>query len=170
MGEWSKVDDLFHAALAQPPEKRADFLQQACPDNQLRHAVQVLLENARTDTYLKGSPLSTIEASPPVLSPGQMVGAFEVVELIGRGGMGEVYKARDTRLGRTVALKCSREHLGARSEREARAIAALNHPNICTLYDVISGSFRPVCLSAQTDVRRQELGATWSIRRRLFHG
>ncbi|HTS27768.1 MAG TPA: hypothetical protein VMH81_17960 [Bryobacteraceae bacterium] len=85
MGEWSKVDDLFHAALAQPPEKRADFLQQACPDNQLRHAVQVLLENARTDTYLKGSPLSTIEASPPVLSPGQMVGAFEVVELIGRG-------------------------------------------------------------------------------------
>jgi tetratricopeptide (TPR) repeat protein/predicted Ser/Thr protein kinase len=70
------------------------------------------------------------------LSPGDKLGPYEVLALIGKGGMGEVYKARDTRLDRIVAVKVSRAEFSQRFEREARAVAALNHPNICQLYDV----------------------------------
>jgi serine/threonine protein kinase len=67
---------------------------------------------------------------------GTRLGAYEILGPLGAGGMGEVYRARDTRLGRDVAIKISAERFGDRFEREARAIAALNHPNICQLYDV----------------------------------
>jgi serine/threonine protein kinase len=70
------------------------------------------------------------------LSSGTRVGPYEILEPIGAGGMGQVYKARDPRLGRDVAIKFANEHFTDRFEQEARAIAALNHPNICTLYDV----------------------------------
>src|SRR5208282_6068693 len=70
------------------------------------------------------------------LSIGDRLGPYEIVERIGAGGMGEVYKARDTRLDRIVAIKISNERFTERFEQEARAVAALNHPNICTLYDV----------------------------------
>src|SRR5437763_10853003 len=70
------------------------------------------------------------------LVAGDKLGPYETLEPIGAGGMGEVYKARDTRLDRIVAVKVSNEQFSERFEREARAIAALNHPNICTLLDV----------------------------------
>jgi len=70
------------------------------------------------------------------LSPGDKLGPYEILALIGTGGMGEVYRARDPRLNRDVAIKVSQERFSDRFEREARAVAALNHPNICTLYDV----------------------------------
>src|SRR6184192_4377220 len=70
------------------------------------------------------------------LSAGTRLGPYEILALIGAGGMGEVYKARDTRLDRTVAVKICAEQFSERFEREARAVAALNHPNICTLHDV----------------------------------
>ena len=70
------------------------------------------------------------------LSAGTRLGPHEILSLIGAGGMGEVYKARDTRLDRIVAIKVSREQFSERFEREARAVAALNHPHICQLYDV----------------------------------
>lgn len=70
------------------------------------------------------------------LAPNTQVGPYEILAPIGEGGMGEVYKARDTRLDRIVALKVSKNEYGERFELEARAVAALNHPNICTLYDV----------------------------------
>jgi Tol biopolymer transport system component/predicted Ser/Thr protein kinase len=70
------------------------------------------------------------------LTAGEQLGPYEILSLIGAGGMGEVYRARDTRLGRTVAIKVSHDKFTARFEQEARAISALNHPNICTLYDV----------------------------------
>src|ERR1700694_3702839 len=70
------------------------------------------------------------------LSTGTRLGPYEILTLIGAGGMGEVYKARDTRLDRVVAIKVSKEKFSERFEREARAVAALNHPHICTLYDV----------------------------------
>src|SRR6266851_2391099 len=70
------------------------------------------------------------------LTAGERLGPFEVLALIGAGGMGEVWKARDTRLDRIVAIKVSREKFSDRFEREARAVAALNHPHICTLHDV----------------------------------
>ena len=70
------------------------------------------------------------------LSAGDRLGPYEILAPIGAGGMGEVYRARDTRLGREVAIKVSGERFSERFEREARAIAALNHANICHLYDV----------------------------------
>jgi eukaryotic-like serine/threonine-protein kinase len=70
------------------------------------------------------------------LATGTRLGPYEILALIGTGGMGEVYRAHDTRLGRDVALKVSKENFSERFEREARVIASLNHPNICTLFDV----------------------------------
>jgi serine/threonine-protein kinase len=69
-------------------------------------------------------------------APSQRIGPYELIELIGEGGMGKVWRARDPRLGRDVAIKISAQQFSDRFEREARAIAALNHPNICTLFDV----------------------------------
>jgi Tol biopolymer transport system component/predicted Ser/Thr protein kinase len=71
-----------------------------------------------------------------VYTLGSHLGPYEIVELIGEGGMGVVFKARDTRLNRTVAIKVPKEPLSPRFDREARAVAALNHPHICTLYDI----------------------------------
>ena len=70
------------------------------------------------------------------LSTGDRLGPYEILAAIGAGGMGEVYKARDTRLDRVVAIKISKTEFSERFEREARVVAALNHPNICTLHDV----------------------------------
>src|SRR5579863_8034597 len=70
------------------------------------------------------------------LAPGERLGPYEILAPVGAGGMGEVYKARDTRLNRIVAIKTSSANFSERFEREARAVAALNHPNICHLYDV----------------------------------
>jgi eukaryotic-like serine/threonine-protein kinase len=70
------------------------------------------------------------------LAKGDKLGPYEIVEAIGKGGMGEVYRAHDSRMGRDVALKISAERFSERFDREVRAIAALNHPNICTLHDV----------------------------------
>jgi len=76
------------------------------------------------------------------LEAGRQLGPYEIVSAIGAGGMGEVYKARDTRLDRTVAIKVLPEHVAAdpdlkqRFEREAKIISSLNHPHICTLYDI----------------------------------
>src|SRR6202030_2579402 len=76
------------------------------------------------------------------LSPGELLGPYEILALVGKGGMGEVYRARDTRLHRTIAIKLVRPELARRADfrerfqREARAISALNHPHICSLYDI----------------------------------
>jgi eukaryotic-like serine/threonine-protein kinase len=70
------------------------------------------------------------------LSPGDKLGPYEILEPIGKGGMGEVFRAHDPRTGRDVAIKVSAERFSERFDREVRAIAALNHPNICTLFDV----------------------------------
>src|ERR1700746_3150143 len=80
--------------------------------------------------------------APMALPAGTKLGPYEIVSPLGAGGMGEVYRARDTRLGREVAIKVLPQHLSsnpdlkARFEREAKAISALNHPHICHLYDV----------------------------------
>src|ERR1700691_5160654 len=98
---WKKVEALYEAALAQPAEKRSAFLAQACPeDPQFRGEVQSLLDQ-QAKSFLESSPLSAIKA----LSAGTKLGTFEIVDLLGPGGMGEVWRARDARLNRDVALK-----------------------------------------------------------------
>ena len=99
------------------------------------------------------------------LSAGDKLGPYEILAPLGAGGMGEVYKARDTRLDRTVAVKvlpehiAQREHLRARFEREARAVASLNHPNICTLHDIGSGYMVMELIGGETLAARIAKGA-----------
>ncbi len=135
---WRQIEALFQAVQAQLPEKRAGFLAEACPNEpQLRDEVQSLLDQ-QADSFLESAPISAINA----LSPGAKFGNFEIVELLGRGGMGEVWRARDSRLRREVAIKVLPAGLArdpdriARFEREARAASALNHPNIVSVHDI----------------------------------
>jgi serine/threonine protein kinase/Tol biopolymer transport system component len=141
---WKQVEALFEAAQHLPSDQRAAFLQQARPgDPELCAEVESLLKAADSrDPLLDGSPLSSITGRPPALKPGDKLGNFEIVALIGRGGMGEVYRARDPRLKRDVAIKTlppgfadDRDRI-ARFEREARAASALNHPNIVSVFDI----------------------------------
>ena len=130
---WRSVEELYQAAIERPPEQRAAFLKEACPDEGIRGEVESLLRfEQKDDTLIQHSPW--LQASG--LRPGVRLGPYEIESRLGAGGMGEVWKARDTRLGRIVALKVSKTEFSERFEQEARAVAALNHPNITTLYDV----------------------------------
>jgi Tol biopolymer transport system component len=131
---WQLVKEVLDGALHVGGEERAAFLGRACQtDPSLRIEVDALLASAPevVDEFLKSAPPQRMQ-----LAKGSRLGPYEIDCLVGFGGMGEVYRARDTRLGRVVAIKVYLEPLRARFEREARAISALNHPNICTLYDI----------------------------------
>jgi predicted Ser/Thr protein kinase/WD40 repeat protein len=93
------------------------------------------------------------------LTPCDKLGPYEILAPIGAGGMGEVYRARDTRLNRDVAIKVSQERFSDRFEREARAVAALNHPNICTLYDFGPDHLVMELVEGQTLGERMKQGA-----------
>ena len=124
---WRSVEELYLAAIERPPDQRAAFLKEACPDEDLRREVQSLLRFERqNDTFMQHSPWT----QSPGIEPGTRFGPYEIECRLGAGGMGEVWKARDTRLGRSVALKVSKTEFNERFQREARAVAALNHPNI----------------------------------------
>jgi eukaryotic-like serine/threonine-protein kinase len=142
--EWARVRELFESALALPPELRSAHIAAACGDDQnLREQVELLLaSHERANRFLgTQSALTTIGAIGTSLE-GCQLGPYQLGPCLGAGGMGEVYKAKDTRLDRTVAIKVLPAHVATapqareRFEREARAVAALNHPHICTLYDV----------------------------------
>jgi len=151
---WSRADELLDAALDQPAGLREAWIRQACgADAELRRRVLRLLELAERDDddlrprgALSGplweqSPDPDTGAEPAELAPGQVVGPYRIVGLLGRGGMGYVYEAEDPRLGRRLALKVLPPELDSaerrhRFEQEARSIAALNHPNIVHVYAV----------------------------------
>jgi eukaryotic-like serine/threonine-protein kinase len=133
-----------------PPVERHAFLDRDCSDLTLRAELETLLmaENAVPSNFLESPALAEMQsqlATAPtdgVLAPGTRLGPYAVQALLGAGGMGEVHRASDTRLDRAVALKIIPAELSSdlrrrqRFEREARAISALQHPNICTLYDI----------------------------------
>jgi predicted Ser/Thr protein kinase len=133
---WHRVEELYHAASEKPPAERDVFLDETCNgDPDLRREVEELLHQSESpDSFLDNPARQFLEQAE--LNAGQILGPYRVLELIGSGGMGRVYKAFDTRLGRAVAIKVSRAGFTGRFRREARAVAALNHPNICTLYDL----------------------------------
>lgn len=135
---WQHVKGLFQAALERPAEARPAFLDQACADSQLRQDVESLLaSHAEVGSFLE------VPAAPfaPVV-PGSRLGPYEIVAPIGIGGMGEVYRGRDARLDRDVAVKVLPHDLAMDPDRqrrfaqEARAASALNHPNIVAVYDI----------------------------------
>ncbi len=141
---WQRVEELYHAAHARPVAERPAFLAEACHgDERLRREVALLLNESSQDGFLVAASLATATALIPDVPPdmtGHSIGPYHLDALLGAGGMGEVYKSRDARLGRDVAIKIlpraftSHPDRLARLEREARMLAALNHPNICAIY------------------------------------
>ena len=138
--EWRRVEEVYHEALEHRAESRAAFVTAACAsDSSLRREVESLLvadgAPALVDQPAMDIAAELLDDDAP-LAAGTELGPYRIENLIGAGGMGRVYRARDTRLNRAVAIKISKQGFGERFEREARAIAALNHSHICQLYDV----------------------------------
>jgi eukaryotic-like serine/threonine-protein kinase len=133
---WRQVEQLYHSALEREPGQRGAFLAEAClGDGELRREVESLLAQDgsmldRPAVDLLGDPTRT------QLTPGTQLGPYRIEASLGVGGQAEVYRGLDTRLDRKVAIKISAQQFSGRFEREARAISSLNHPHICTLYDV----------------------------------
>jgi eukaryotic-like serine/threonine-protein kinase len=147
---WRQVEDLFHSALDCAPKDRAAFLDATCVDDPaLREQVEGLLESFDEAGDFIETPLVDDSLSSRAKTPspsesviGRKIGNYDILSLIGAGGMGEVYLARDARLDRQIALKILPAQFTQdpaqveRFEREARAASALNHPNIITIYEI----------------------------------
>jgi serine/threonine protein kinase/Tol biopolymer transport system component len=143
---WQRTEDLYHAAHALPSGERAAFLAEACvEDEALRRDVESLLNEPGSDDGFLTEPAFVMPAHmvselTPMAMTGRSLGGYHFQALLGAGGMGEVYRAHDSKLGRDVAIKIlpraftSDPDRLARFEREARMLAALNHPNICAIY------------------------------------
>jgi serine/threonine protein kinase len=148
MDRWTTVKRIHQSALDKDPSERAAFLDETCGgDETLRREVQSLLTYATEAESFLERPAVDMARTPPSDSHGmtlvgRAVSHYQVLSLLGAGGMGEVYLARDPRLDRTVALKILPGELASdpdrmqRFAREARAASALNHPNVATIYDV----------------------------------
>jgi serine/threonine protein kinase/tetratricopeptide (TPR) repeat protein len=145
---WKQVNDLFQSAVERAPEERAAFLDEACQDDDgLRREVGSLLTSYESaENFIE---LPAFEVAPELVTNdktgalvGKLIGHYRIESLIGVGGMGEVYLARDERLGRKAALKLLPDRLTtdetqlSRFKNEARTASALNHPNILTVYEI----------------------------------
>src|SRR5437016_289896 len=147
---WQQIRNLLHSAMELEPTQRPGYLELHCSsDPSLRRDLDSFLaaEGHVKSSFLESPALAQVARegktdSLMVFTAGVKLGPYEIQSLLGAGGMGEVYRARDTRLNRTVAIKVIPLSLSSdparrqRFEREARAISALQHPNICTLYDL----------------------------------
>jgi serine/threonine protein kinase len=150
---WNQIEQLYHSALERESGAREGFLAQACGgDEELRREVEELLRyDGGAEGFIKGNALAfearrlepeELSQTGPQFLPGRSVGAYKILALLGRGGMGVVYRARDERLRRDVAIKVLPASLATetdrlrRFEQEAHATSALNHPNILTIYDI----------------------------------
>jgi serine/threonine-protein kinase len=156
--DWRRIEELYHAVLDQPAGEQQRFLDRACGgDRELRAEVESLLSFTETATGFIEEPALNLAArlmaselaTAPDLLTGTSIGNLRVLGKIGEGGMGVVYEADDTRLGRKVALKFLPPWIAAnakdleRFEREARAASALNHPHILTIHSVQDHDGRP---------------------------
>jgi hypothetical protein len=145
---WQQVQKLFLVAVEQPHSERVAFLEQACAgDTSLCQEVQSLIEMHESSDHVLDKSVGVVAAKllakeKDETLAGQSIGHYKIEHEIGRGGMGEVYLARDTRLNRQVAIKLlpasfiNDPERVRRFQQEARAASALNHPNIVTIYEV----------------------------------
>ena len=146
--EWRRVRAAFDRAVALPASERLHFVADAClGDEGFHRRVSTLIDaHERAHDFLETACVATVAEWPAEDLAGAEFGPYRLESRIGGGGMGEVYRARDHRLGRTVAIKVLLSHIAAdepareRFEREARVVAGLNHPHICTLHDI--GTYR----------------------------
>jgi serine/threonine protein kinase len=146
--DWERVRGLFDDALALPPGERAAFLrgQLGEDDETYRDVESLLAAHPAAEGFLSNSPRrigdDAVAPAPDWLAPGTRLGAFEIIDRVGSGGMGDVYRARDVRLDREVAIKVLSRDLAddpasrERFLREAKAVSRLTHTHICTLHDV----------------------------------
>src|ERR1035438_1198605 len=131
---WSRIKEVFGTALEKPASERPGFLESACGgDADLRAEVERMLAANEAPSWQ--SPAAKLFAVAAELAPGDAVAQYRIEAKLGEGGMGVVYKAKDTRLGRSIALKFVKAQFSSRGQREARAVAALNHPNIAVVYE-----------------------------------
>src|SRR5262245_63266137 len=150
--QWKKLDALFHEALEYEKEARAAHLAKVCGDDeQLRGEAERLIaaherEGSFIDSPIFAEPEGLTDDDRNESPVGRNIGPYQVISLLGHGGMGEVYRALDPRLGREVAIKLlpaafstDKERL-RRFEQEARAAGMLNHPNVLTIYDIGAAS------------------------------
>ncbi len=169
------AEQLFGEALELEGEERRAFLDRACQDQPaLRSRVETLLrDHDRLEGFLGESPfraptgsnssvqhpeeIGTGSAEPPI-APGSRLGPYLIEAPLGEGGMGQVFRATDTRLGRSVAIKiCNQEFMG-RFEQERRSIAAINHPRVCTLHDAGSNYLVMELVEGETLAARLKRG------------
>ena len=148
---WQQIEGLYQAARNRSLEDRAAMLVGISPD--LRRDVEVLLAR---DASITDPDMTKTMAAP--VRVGTVLGPYKVEAPLGHGGMGEVFLAIDTRLGRKVAIKTSSERFSDRFGREAKAIASLNHPHICTLFDVGPNYLVMELVEGETLAARIKLG------------
>jgi len=152
---WRRVEALYHEALSRPNAEHEAFLREACAgDEALLAEVMSLLRHTSSSDSL---PHVTTPATLGVSLAGGRVGVYQVENPIGAGGMGVVYRARDTRLGRDVAIKVLPRAFStdadriARFEREARMLASLNHPHIATIHGIEDANGSPAIVMELVD-------------------
>ena len=182
---WQQIERLLELALERKPEERADFLDKACSgDEDLRREAEALLEvHGQAESFIEAPALEAVAQTTQVrharLIAGQQIGSYKILALLGVGGMGEVYRAKDTRIGREVAIKVLPSTYSAdpdrlhRFEQEARAAGRLNHPNVLVIYDVGRHEGSPYLVSELLEgetLRDRQGGKSLPLRKAIDYG